>query len=470
MSHPSHSVDISGSKKSPRRQAPPKAPPPPRQTAKVKQLAEEKTTDHVRTDVESHILARIRKCLDRANHPTTPEMEAKAALHMSSRLMAQYNVTQADVLAQATDSEQQVHYAGQSIVSIKVAKDPFAKAISQTWVYDAVNAMQLYFDCKSYSEARTSSIEWTFYGIAPNTVAAAIAFEMTHNLILEWARGKKGATNSYCLGVARGLWEMAREDKRQEERQAKLQEQEKMSARLMEESLERQKELDRLNSDGVRVPEAYKGFYAAEVADEDPTSNDLTPGYNFAGQDTSSSDSEDDLDCPFPVDRHDDAMEIEPTFKEEDTVALDPEADFEVELQRIIKRERSSTPLAKIKCEPFTSRTKVEDSDVDVKPKLERRIQLKLEGECQLKSEEDDQSKLGEEDTASPGENSLWASASQLILFRATASKIADEYLKSTKTKLSADRKRVGSIKDRGAYEQGKRDSRKIDVKRRRLE
>jgi hypothetical protein len=26
------------------------------------------------------------------NHPTTPEMEAKAAFHMSSRLMAQFNV------------------------------------------------------------------------------------------------------------------------------------------------------------------------------------------------------------------------------------------------------------------------------------------------------------------------------------------------------------------------------------------
>src|SRR4051812_32859968 len=124
--------------------------PPPRQTAKVKELAEEKTFDHVTTEVEANILARIRKCLDRANHPNTPEMEAKAALHMSSRLMAQYNVTQADVLAQATDSGEQKQYAGQSTVSISSTKDRYTRAISQTWVHDVASAMMVFFDCNSY--------------------------------------------------------------------------------------------------------------------------------------------------------------------------------------------------------------------------------------------------------------------------------------------------------------------------------
>jgi len=103
--------------------------------------------------------------------------------------------------------------------------------------------------------------------------------------------------------------------------------------------------------------------------------------------------------------------------------------DFEAELQRILKRERSSSPLAKIKSEDTTSQPKVEgdlSGLLDVKPKLE--------------------------DDEPPTENSLWASASQLTLFRATAKKIAEEYLKSTKTKLMAGRARVSSVRDYGAY------------------
>jgi hypothetical protein len=423
-----------------------KAPPPPRQTAKVKELAEEKTSDHVTTEVEANILARIRKCLDRANHPNTPEMEAKAAFHMSSRLMAQYNVTQADVLAQATDSGEQKQYAGQSTVSITSTKDQYAKVISQTWVHDVASAMMKFFDCKSYSTALTFSIEWTFYGIAPNTTAAAIAFEMAHNLILEWARGKKGAVNSYCLGVANGLRETAREEKRQEEREAKKREQETLSARLQQEQLERQKELDRLHAD-VGIAETQKAPYAVHVSDEDvlqpgPTINENTPGY-----DHSFSDSGDEVEHDIFHNEAGEEAEAQPTFKVEQTVPLDPEADFEAELQRILKRERSSSPLAKIKSEDTTSQPKVEgglSGLLDVKPKLE--------------------------DDEPPTENSLWASASQLTLFRATAQKIAEEYIKSTKTKLTAGRARVSSVRDYEAYEQGRKDSRKIDVKRRRIE
>jgi len=48
--------------------------------------------------------------------------------------------------------------------------------------------MQIFFDCKSYSTRKYTSVEWTFYGIAENTIAAAMAFEMAYNLIIEWAR------------------------------------------------------------------------------------------------------------------------------------------------------------------------------------------------------------------------------------------------------------------------------------------
>lgn len=427
-----------------RRPRVPKASAAPRQAAKVKALAEEKASGPVNNEVEAQILIRIRKCLERANHPTTPEMEAKAALHMSSRLMAQYNVTQADVLAQAIDSEEQARYAGQPTVSITNTKDPFAKAISQTWVHDVAEAMEIFFDCKSYSSAKTFSIDWTFYGIAANTVAAATAFEMAHNLTLEWARGKKRATNSYCLGVGNGLREMAKGDKKQEVLEAKRREQEILSERVKQEQLERQKELDRLNAHGG-VPDTQKASYTARVADDDVIPDETANIINFSIHDGSSSDTDDDVERLIFSDAINDALEAQPTFKEEDFAPLDPEADFEVELQRILKRERSCTPLVTIKPESSASQTTLDEQAVDVKPKLE------------------------EEDKTST-ESSHWTSASQLIVFRATANKIADEHLKSTGTILRSGGARNSSIRDYPAYEQGKKDSREIDVKRRRIE
>ena len=113
-----------------------KQPPPPRQTAKVKDLVELKIAAAANSNVDAHILERIRKCLDRANHPNTPEMEATAALRMSSRLMAKYNVSNADLLAQASTSEEQARLGGEPTVVITSTKSPSTKVVSQTWVLD----------------------------------------------------------------------------------------------------------------------------------------------------------------------------------------------------------------------------------------------------------------------------------------------------------------------------------------------
>ena len=76
--------------------------------ASVKELAE---TDTIRVtsstvDVDDVIVLRIKKCLERANHPNTLEAEAKAAIHLASRLMGRYNVSQAEVLAHEGPSTQ----------------------------------------------------------------------------------------------------------------------------------------------------------------------------------------------------------------------------------------------------------------------------------------------------------------------------------------------------------------------------
>ena len=52
--------------------------------------------------------------------------------------------------------------------------------------------------------------EWTFYGIANNTEAAAMTFEMAYNLILKSSMLKNGAStkHSYSMGVADGLYRL----------------------------------------------------------------------------------------------------------------------------------------------------------------------------------------------------------------------------------------------------------------------
>jgi hypothetical protein len=220
------------------------------------------------------------------------------------------------------------------------------------------------------------------------------------------------------------------------------------------------------------VPDAQEISYTAGIADHSSPSTEAPPPYDCSHHDRSSSDSDDDVGCPTFNDQFNEALEAEPTFREDNTLPLDPEADFEVELQRILKRERSGTPLTKIKPEPSSPRSKLEDTKLkleEVKPKLEEGVKPELETEAKPKFEQEVKPKLEDDDKPST-ESSLWASASQLTLFRTTASKIADEYLKSTGTKLTKSRAPVSSIRDYDAYEQGRQDSRKIDVKRRRIE
>lgn len=88
----------------------PKRPPPALYKAHIKSLADGGTARVAfsTSDVDNTVIKRIMKCLDRANHPGTPEAEAKAALHIASRLMGQYNVSQAEVLAhESADTKMQ---------------------------------------------------------------------------------------------------------------------------------------------------------------------------------------------------------------------------------------------------------------------------------------------------------------------------------------------------------------------------
>lgn len=116
-----------------------------------------------------------------------------------------HNISQADVLAAESDAQKlkrcalvigilqapiihifRPYSAGQSVVTITSNSDlPSKSVLFSSWTAHLAYAMTVFFDCKYYSTTWSdkSRITWTFYGLAEQTVAAATAFEMCHNLV-----------------------------------------------------------------------------------------------------------------------------------------------------------------------------------------------------------------------------------------------------------------------------------------------
>jgi Protein of unknown function (DUF2786) len=97
-------------------------------------------------DIDDAIIQRITKFLQRANHPTAPEAEAKVALHLASRLMGQYNVSQAEIHAHEPPAAQ-MQYAGQSVVTVQhLDENPLKPVRQQRYVESLCNAMESFYE------------------------------------------------------------------------------------------------------------------------------------------------------------------------------------------------------------------------------------------------------------------------------------------------------------------------------------
>lgn len=436
--------DLPQPKRNVRKRAPPKLPQP-LYKAVVKDLAESGTirVSSSTADIDNTILERIKKCLDRANHPGTPEAEAKVALHRASRLMGQYNVTQAEVLSHESPSAQ-MNYAGQSNVEIVRVDGDGSKSVKhQNYVNTLLNAITLFFDCKSYSTTYNSFLKLTFYGIAQNTVTAALSFEMVYNLITEWARPHRGTgpRNSYTIGASDGLYKMAKKRKADELAEAKKTEEEAMEAKIREEELERQAQLDRLEPHVDNEPadpcspEPAAPAYAPSEASSD---GNLTDYEDSVKDEPLSADSEEpgahgaNGHLPIVIDEDSSDDCAEPDFKVEGGTMDDIWRDLDDEINSFIE-QATSAPAPIIEDPSHTSapeQNATASTDQDQEPE------------------------------------SKWASQMQLDIFRATATKIAEEYLNEKNVKLKNRRRRSNVIRDRNAYKQGERDGKKIDVHR----
>ncbi|EAL87780.1 DUF2786 domain-containing protein [Aspergillus fumigatus Af293] len=264
----------------------------PLQKATVTETAQERPREANET-LDRGILEKIQKCLNRAAHSSSTESEAKAALFIAHKMMTQYNVTQADLLASEPDKSK-AQYVGRSVVSIRHT-DSSKRVTKESFVGKVATAMCTFFDCKCFSTDYGSSIRWTFYGIAENTVAAASA---------------------YRIGVADGLVAMANRKKKRELEEVRRKELDVVAAR----AAGRQQQLDRIHTlpaidiDPVGA-EAENTFCDGLFLDDSDTLFEL-----FVMHDSSDRDGEDD-------------------FNENDKSAMDIMRDVDDNTETAIKQE-----------------------------------------------------------------------------------------------------------------------------------
>jgi hypothetical protein len=96
-----------------------KPPPPASQTAKVIELAESKIRNDISLlNANKDILRRVQRCLALGKDPCIPESLAQTAFRQASRMMAEHNVTQAEVLAYSDTADDEIMVVGQTTVAI----------------------------------------------------------------------------------------------------------------------------------------------------------------------------------------------------------------------------------------------------------------------------------------------------------------------------------------------------------------
>ncbi|KAJ5636076.1 uncharacterized protein N7484_009389 [Penicillium longicatenatum] len=390
----------------------------PIQKATIVRSATDEESKTTTGTVDKKILDRIQKCLDRASHPNTTEAEAKAALFVSQKLMSLHNISQGDLIANDT-SNNKGHYGGKSVVSITKIRGPSSKVIMEAFVGKVASAMSILYDCKCYSTDYYSHIDWSFFGIANNTVVAARAFEVAHNKILEWACDYKGgkSTFSYRLGAADGLKAMAYRERKRELTLARRKALDMFEAREREEADERRREVERLQILPNTSPDP----------DEEGADSDAKPGmpeiaYTFDGDD----DENDLLDT-----------EADFNAKDVDVTDLHDDDDVDAYIDKFVKQEPAESPSPD---EIPPSRT---EPGREIKP----------------------ESKL-----PSILEQTPWESDTQLVQFRATSEQVANDYLTENHIKLRNSKRKCSTASDVDAYRRGQQDSSKIEVGREALE
>ena len=116
----------------------------PKYVAKIKSLALQQTSNEgLSSPVDPAILDCVRKCLARDDpRNNTSQSDMETATRMASRIMAEHNFNEADVISRAAESGEAALVAGRSIVTVCRAQGSTAKrVVNETWVCRIARAM-----------------------------------------------------------------------------------------------------------------------------------------------------------------------------------------------------------------------------------------------------------------------------------------------------------------------------------------
>lgn len=97
------------------------------------------------------------------------------------------------------------------------------------------DAIKTFFECDYFYDVQIHPVQIVFVGIGKNTAAAAMAFEMCYNLIMNWGLAKEGRAQkqAYYVGVATGLLDLATLEKERAEQEEKKEQQQKGQSQIM---------------------------------------------------------------------------------------------------------------------------------------------------------------------------------------------------------------------------------------------
>jgi hypothetical protein len=473
-----------------------KPPPPPLQKATVLLLAKpEQQNDREAGETEKKIMARIMKCRDRGSSKSTPEAEAQTALAMAARLMEQHNISMSEVLQQS--SEPKTWEQGESHVRITRTRGTSMQVAIESWTLDVARAVKILFDVESYtiSHHDRHSKDRVFCGIAQNTMMAAQAFEVVYNLIHEWARGKVGSKNNYCRGVAHGFVKIARETKAEEEKAAIETARVERLAREAKEHLDRQRLLSRLKDQPATTSEETmpedtdmkseeKADFKVKMEEIDENGSNNQEGTQPMEETTEAPDDGNPGSSNWLNTGADQSYDIAENTYIVERLLRDKTAHG---VEYILVKwhvydetnwERRDTLLEDVPdivaaYERRKGRTGQGDHDEDDASVLSGfgfgANDWSDDGSSGQESDDETSADACIEKSQGRGDG-IEASDNNTALtqYRLEAGGIAKEMLSSMKLKKS--RHRYVGIRDRIAYEQGKRDARDIDIKRKRIE
>ncbi|KAL8291406.1 hypothetical protein RQP46_002384 [Phenoliferia psychrophenolica] len=385
-------------------------------------------------------------------------MEAKQAFRMASQLMAKVNLSMADILASESEEEKDKR-AGETIVRITPREG--TKVLFLDWMRTCRSAVKDAFLVKAYKSVSYHGgqvLDLHFYGLATNAAAAASAYEMVQNLILEMSlrrtdlKGQVGF-NSYRRGVARGLLESAREERKREEQDAEELEQRLIAASDAQAEKARVDELARLAGPSSRLYSSAESSTLPTPKPPTPTSSipPAPPLSPFAAEESDSAWLR--REAPIVNATAPKGTKTYTTTFDSDSDLTDPDSDSDSDGD-----EGAPSPAASASGGGGGSDWAPNPSPAPLSRSASPRSPSSFAPRPPSPPHED--------------ATATWTSPGQLALFRSTADAIADSFIKSQGVKLRKHkgRKRKALKYDSKAYKAGKEDAKKIDLKRKRID